>query len=167
MEPTSAEAWAAFYQRNRAALHAYALSLAPTEADAHDLLQDVLVQLVRRQPAADNPRAYVLRCLRHLAIDRRRAAGRRPEAVTLAQAPPLLAVPDDRLAERQRRLRDALLSLPDVRREIIVLKTYAELTFEEIATVLERPLGTVTSEYARGLQMLRVRLLPEEEHVSR
>lgn len=167
LPPASAEAWATFYRQNRSALHAYALSLAPTAADAHDLLQDVLVQLVHRRPPADNPRAYVLCCLRHLAIDRWRAAARRPEPLALADVPALLAVPEDRLDDEQRLLRAALLELPNARREVIVLKTYAELTFQEIAAVLERPVGTVTSDYARGVQMLRARLLPEKHDVSR
>ncbi len=44
-----------------------------------------------------------------------------------------------------------------------MLKVYGELPFREIAEVVGRPLGTVTSQYARGLDELRG-LLQREPH---
>jgi RNA polymerase sigma-70 factor, ECF subfamily len=55
-------------------------------------------------------------------------------------------------------VRAALAELPDEQREVIVLKEYQELTFAEIAEVLDVPLSTVKTRLYRGLVGLRGRL---------
>lgn len=158
--------WAAFYLANRRMLAVYARSLAGNDADAQDLIQDVLIRLVRRPRPIANPRAYVMRCLRNQALDRRRGGVKRDD-VDVARLE--LSFLDDRDIDRdetQRRLRAALLSLPSDRREIIVLRIYAELTFAEIADIVERPLSTVSSLYARGIDDLRRRLARESCRAS-
>ncbi|HET7292576.1 MAG TPA: RNA polymerase sigma factor [Vicinamibacteria bacterium] len=57
-----------------------------------------------------------------------------------------------------RRVREALAALPDEQREVIVLKEYEELTFLEIAQILDVPLSTVKTRLYRGLVSLRGRL---------
>lgn len=56
------------------------------------------------------------------------------------------------------RVREALAALPDEQREVIVLKEYEELTFLEIAEILDAPLSTVKTRLYRGLGNLRSRL---------
>ena len=56
------------------------------------------------------------------------------------------------------RVREALAALPDEQREVIVLKEYEELTFLEIAEILDTPLSTVKTRLYRGLVNLRSRL---------
>jgi len=55
-------------------------------------------------------------------------------------------------------VREALAELPDEQREVIVLKEYEELTFLEIAEILDVPLSTVKTRLYRGLVGLRGRL---------
>jgi RNA polymerase sigma-70 factor (ECF subfamily) len=55
-------------------------------------------------------------------------------------------------------VREALAELPDEQREVIVLKEYQELTFVEIAEILDVPLSTVKTRLYRGLVGLRGRL---------
>ena len=55
-------------------------------------------------------------------------------------------------------VREALGELPDEQREVIVLKEYQELTFVEIAEILDVPLSTVKTRLYRGLVSLRGRL---------
>jgi len=55
-------------------------------------------------------------------------------------------------------VREALGTLPDEQREVIVLKEYEELTFLEIAEILDVPLSTVKTRLYRGLVNLRGRL---------
>lgn len=55
-------------------------------------------------------------------------------------------------------VRGALAELPDEQREVIVLKEYQELTFAEIAEILDVPLSTVKTRLYRGLVGLRGRL---------
>lgn len=159
--------WAEFYLRHRRALTVYALSLTGNETDAQDLIQDVLLRMIQQDRPLRDAKTYVLRCLRNLAIDRRRA--RRPSAASVESDPAAFLADDSPDPARRESLecaRRALRDLPADRREAIVLKLYAGLSFREIAQIVQRPLGTVTSTYTRGLDELRGILEPETPHVS-
>lgn len=65
--------------------------------------------------------------------------------------PAMLAV----RAERAAALRDAVASLPDPYREVVVLRFFSDLSLDEIARQTERPLGTVKTHLRRGLLRLR------------
>lgn len=56
------------------------------------------------------------------------------------------------------RVARAVADLPQDQREVIVLKEYQDLTFAEIADVLNLPLSTVKTRLYRGLVQLRERL---------
>jgi RNA polymerase sigma-70 factor (ECF subfamily) len=60
--------------------------------------------------------------------------------------------------ERQRRLSDALKTLPESYREAVVLCDVEGFSYEEIAETLELNIGTVKSRIARGREELRKRL---------
>ncbi len=60
--------------------------------------------------------------------------------------------------EREKRLRKALLDLPDIYREAVVLCDIEGLAYDEIAGALEINIGTVKSRIARGRDELRKRL---------
>lgn len=60
--------------------------------------------------------------------------------------------------EREKLLRSALLQLPDIFREAIILCDIEGLSYEEIARTLEINIGTVKSRIARGREELRKRL---------
>jgi RNA polymerase sigma-70 factor (ECF subfamily) len=62
------------------------------------------------------------------------------------------------LAERRRRLRAALRTLPDEFRTAVVLRDLEGLPYEEIAGVLGIPIGTVRSRLARGRALLKEKL---------
>ncbi len=60
--------------------------------------------------------------------------------------------------EGRRRVRSAMHRLPVEQRAVVELKFFHDMTFEEIATVCEVPLGTVKSRLYSGLESLKVRL---------
>lgn len=164
--PADNHAWAAFFVAERRALTAYALSLTGSLDAAQDLLQDVLVSMVQQRRSVDHARPYVMACLRNRAIDRRR----RPQVATMGEiemhAREVLDSSEGALTQREavERVRDALDRLPAERQEIIVLKVFARMPFREIAEVLNRPMGSVTSDYARAIDALRQILDPEVLH---
>ena len=159
--------WAQFYLAQRAALSAYAHTLTGNAADAADLVQDVLVRFVERGRPPSIARTQVFRALRNLAIDRFRVRQSRkthaspdvPAACTDQQT-----TASAQSAAESDAVRRALGTLSPQQRETIVLRIYSELTFAEIADVLARPLGTVSSDYSRGLAELRAALQPEVCH---
>jgi RNA polymerase sigma-70 factor, ECF subfamily len=61
----------------------------------------------------------------------------------------------------QQRVKAAVLALADEQREVIVLKEYEGLTFQQIAEVLDLPVSTVKTRLYRGLDRLRERLVRE------
>lgn len=66
----------------------------------------------------------------------------------------------DRVHRDQRAVfvKKALQALPVEMRQVIVMKEYEELTFAEIAEILEIPVSTVKSRLYTGLQLMRTRL---------
>ncbi|HEV7904619.1 MAG TPA: sigma factor-like helix-turn-helix DNA-binding protein, partial [Pyrinomonadaceae bacterium] len=60
--------------------------------------------------------------------------------------------------ERTVAVRRAVMSLPPELREVIVMKEFVELTFQEIADTLDVPLSTVKSRLYTALKQLRLRL---------
>jgi RNA polymerase sigma-70 factor (ECF subfamily) len=63
----------------------------------------------------------------------------------------------------QETVRNAIQQLPAEFREIIILREYEELSYQEIAAMLECPTGTVMSRLARARSKLRVLLLGSEQ----
>ena len=52
-------------------------------------------------------------------------------------------------------MRQAIQQLPEEAREIILLREWEELSYQEIATVLDCPVGTVMSRLARARKIVR------------
>jgi RNA polymerase sigma-70 factor, ECF subfamily len=55
-------------------------------------------------------------------------------------------------------VRQAVGALPSDLREVIVMKEFEEMTFQEISDTLEVPLSTVKSRLYTALKQLRMRL---------
>jgi len=66
--------------------------------------------------------------------------------------------------ERSEAVRRAVTALPPELREVIVMKEFEDLTFQEIADTLDVPLSTVKSRLYTALKQLRLRL---EKHGAR
>lgn len=90
----------------------------------------------------------------HLSLDDEKAAlgSIRQLRVAESQASQLLR------SEQHRRVMAALSHLQPDQQAVIELKFFQEMTFEEIAAVLEIPLSTIKSRLYAGLEMLRTRL---------
>jgi RNA polymerase sigma-70 factor (ECF subfamily) len=90
----------------------------------------------------------------HLSLDDENAAVNsvRQLQVAESQASQLLR------SEQQNRVLAALLHLKPDQQAVIELKFFQEMTFEEIAAVLDIPLSTIKSRLYAGLEMMRTRL---------
>jgi RNA polymerase sigma-70 factor (ECF subfamily) len=67
-------------------------------------------------------------------------------------------------------VRGLVAALPDVFREVIVLREIDDLSYREIATIVGAPVGTVMSRLARGRAMLReawVKAESNEQHAAK
>lgn len=105
----------------------------------------------RRAQEAQNLDAYVYGILSHVWLDERRRPWRRRET-------PIAEVPDRSEPGGQFETGDLLTllaGLPPRRRACVVLRHYCDLSIEQTADILGVAPGTVKSQTARGLEMLR------------
>ncbi|MBQ8480403.1 MAG: sigma-70 family RNA polymerase sigma factor [Akkermansia sp.] len=160
--------WGAWLDANGARLLLYARQQTPTCADAEDVLQDALLQLVRTVECGEfhggqeQWLAYTLTAIRHLAADeaRRRVTRRNYEASTLPEPmednPWLRSRLDDEL--HRRHVESVLRTMPADYVEVLILKIWEGLTFQQIARVTGENMNTVNSRYRRALCDFRERL---------
>jgi len=141
---------------------ALAIQLLGRHADAADVVQDSLRKLVHSgqyDARRGHARAWFLKVVRNGALDV--LHGRKQhdaEAVdALADAAP---APDEAAArgEMNRLVRRELEALPEEQREIILLRDFHDLSYAEIAEVLDLAPGTVMSRLHRARQALRDRM---------
>lgn len=144
-------------------LSALLRGLTRSEADAEDAFQEVWLRIIRLGglPKGASPRAYLAQTARSVVIDRHRRVGR--EEARVFEADELIdesRTPDRAYADKATRaeVRARVKALSAELREVVMLRIEAELTFEEIATALELPLGTVLTRMRRATAELKAAL---------
>jgi RNA polymerase sigma-70 factor (ECF subfamily) len=131
--------------------------------DAQDVAQEAFLRCWRTQeglPEIHNLRAWIFRVGLNAAKDLQRSAWRRRVKPMLgADAMPMTdnVSPLSGLEEQENlhRLRQALLHLRPEEKEVFLLRQNGELTYEQIAEVYDRPVGTVKTQMRSALQKLR------------
>jgi RNA polymerase sigma-70 factor (ECF subfamily) len=146
-------------------LYGTALRLTRRAADAEDLVQDTYLKAFRSAhqfAPGTNLKAWLFTILHNTFRNARRHDGRSPvdvdsEAVERAAADaPGVQSPEQLLtrATLDVDLQAALDDLPDAFREAVWLRDVEELTYAEMANVLDVPIGTVMSRMSRGRRAL-------------
>ena len=158
--------WQAFYDRHGPALLLFARQVTGSLAQAEDAMHDGFVRFWKREARVEDPLAYLYRCVRHAALDLHRSEGRR-EAREQALAysgrpasPPPWA--DAARDETEQKLRDAVAGLDQPQREVLTLKVWGGLTFDQIAEVLGIPRSTAASRHSAAIKSLHSELQAEE-----
>ena len=142
--------------------------LTRSASDAEDIVQDALLLAFRNFEAkrGSNTKAWLLAIVRNcFRMARRRDAARPlraegPDGSLEGAPPPALVSADDPeraaiAAERAPTLDAALARLSEEFREVLVLRELEGLSYQEIATVTDAPIGTVMSRLARARAALR------------
>lgn len=140
---------------------------------AQDVVQDAMVRALKYFDShrGENGRAWLLQIVRNVALDTLAKSDTTVSLDTMdVSAPPDHALIEfsnpeesmDRDAE-QRRIAACVEQLPLELRECLVLREWEDLSYKEIARVLETPVGTVMSRLWRARQQLAAVLckLPE------
>lgn len=134
------------------------------QEDAQDVAQDVFLRCWRTQenlPEIHNLRAWIFRVGLNAAKDLQRSAWRRRVKPMLgAEVLPMVdsAVPPTKKLEDEEallQLRRALLELRPEEKEVFLLRQNGDLTYEQIAEMHNRPVGTVKTQMRSALQKLR------------
>ena len=161
-------AWEAFVRQRQGRVFGLAYHYVAHAEDARDLTQEVFIRIYQsrgRVPEAAGLVGWLVRVTRNACLDFRRRRQARPpawdipveELCTLTSAEP---GPEEAHLETKRReqLHLALRGLSELNREMIVLKEIQGLAIEEIARLLEVPVGTVKSRSSRARLELAERL---------
>jgi len=151
-------------------LFLYARQLCRNDADAADVVQEAFLRVWRKHAnngvtEPDLP-ALFYAAVRYAVLDRQRQAARRHRReVTAGESwydqPPLFASSLEQ-AEEHARLEAAIHRLPAEQQEVLMLKIWGELTFQQIATVTDESPNTIASRYRLALAALRERLVAKE-----
>ncbi len=142
-----------------------ALRLTRSREEAEDHAQEAIVRAYHAFDRFDgtNFRAWVLRILTNLYINRYRQRQRGPQIASLeedAVLEPVAAdgqVPDRQLLDNLvgAEVEEALAQVPEDFRIAVVLSDIEGMSYQEIADAVNVPIGTVRSRLARGRAMLR------------
>jgi RNA polymerase sigma-70 factor (ECF subfamily) len=160
-----AKAWKGWLREHSSRLYAFARQRCNSREDAEDMIQDALIRLWGYQEERDNappdlPLAYSV--LRFVAMDHGKKQGRKQRK---EQAIIYLhdhndywldtAVESDEEAEL---LRQAVDKLGEKLREVVTLKIWGGLTFNQIAETMAISPNTAASRYRYALEQLERRL---------
>ena len=163
---------------NLSALYGFAMTLSRNRTDAEDLVQEACLRAIKgmtHTAIKSDPKLWLFTILRNVWINewRRRANG--PEFILL-EKPPADAGPlqqwlsDDRERPEDHfernvtsgRIRLAISGLPEMFREVVVLRYFEGFSYRQIASILGCPAGTVMSRLNRARAELRSIL--DEKH---
>ena len=165
------DAFTALYHRYERPVFAVLLRLAGQRALAEEWLQEAFTRVWLAAGTHDPARGAVKPWIFAIAVNTARTELSRRRARTphlpvdelgadlrdeSAGEHPLVAQLDDR--RRADLVAEALRTLPDYLREIVVLRCSRELSFAEIARVTGAPEGTLKSRFHRAVLALRSRL---------
>jgi RNA polymerase sigma-70 factor (ECF subfamily) len=150
------EDWKTCFAQLGPALLLFARRWANCRADAEDIVQDAFVRFWRRERSIEN-RALLYAAVRSAALDRLRSEQRRVrrEATVALDGAEHFEPQFAELDEGQQLLAQAVERLPGEQREVVILKIWNELTFAEIAGVLEISQNTAASRYRYALGALK------------
>ena len=131
-------------------------------------MHDGFVRFWKQRDRVEDPTAYLYKAVRHAALDRARSDSRRAkrEMQRAHARPPAEPSPWQHAArdEAEAQLRSALGTLEPGQRELVVMKIWGGLTFDQIASAADTPRSTAAARYASALKALQKAIAhPAEE----
>lgn len=153
------------YDGTHAAVYGFALSLLKNAQDAEDVLQDTYLRIYHSAAgyrAEGKPMAWILTIARNLATTtlRKRQGG---EILAFEDLEKVLSENPAVTAEDAWLLKAVLETLNEQERQLVMLHVIGGLKHRETAQVMDMPLSTVLTKYARALAKLKRALKEAEE----
>lgn len=165
-------------ERWRGPLYGYLLKYTGRAEDAEDLFQDTWVKVLGILPRYEERQQFkslLFTVASRLAIDLARVRQRRLQLLDEDAGDPAVAdrlpanlesCPEWILAGQQREclLREAIDSLPEAQRTVVLLRLEAGMSFQEIAEVQGAPIGTVLPRMHRAVKAIRQHFVQRGHH---
>jgi RNA polymerase sigma-70 factor (ECF subfamily) len=153
-------AWEVLVRNYQARICSIAYGYTGDPDEARDLAQDIFVRVYRKLDTCRDPErllAWLIRIARNVCLDHLRRRKVRPPAQDIP-ADELVSLADPAPSPEQQWLTNtrkrlviaAMQNLSKINREIILLKDMQGLPLDEIAGMLDLPLGTVKSRCSRA-----------------
>jgi RNA polymerase sigma-70 factor (ECF subfamily) len=143
-------------------LRRYALALTRNPSRADDLVQDALVRAIAKQDRwqwGTNLRAWLFTLMHNQNVNNLRRDAREGITIEIDDKWPFLTTPGDPTAALSLRDLDrALARITEDQRRVILLIGLEGFSYEEAATILDTPIGTIRSRLSRGRAALRALL---------
>jgi len=163
------DSWKSWFQLYGPKLLLCARQWTRTPADAEDVVQEAFVRFWRHQRhLPGEPMALLVTSVRRAAYDLARRESRRTAREEFSDGgiednPPLFHASLEG-EDRRDAIEVALRQLPDEQREVLVLKIWGELTFEQIGVEMGVSTNTAASRYRYALAGLRKELTAADCH---
>ncbi|HEY6216132.1 MAG TPA: RNA polymerase sigma factor [Pyrinomonadaceae bacterium] len=156
------------YERYRDPIFRFAYRLLGSVEVAEDVTHDCFLSLIRKpgnfRPELASLKTYLYAAARNLALKHFRDQGRETGLDEVSEEPkessrrgPLRKVLDEELATQ---VREAILSLPPLQREAVILFEYEGLSLNEVAAVAGTDAGAIKARLYRAREGLRRMLRP-------
>ena len=163
------DAYRTLVERYSRGVFRLAYRMTGNEQDAEDVVQEAFVRFWRHQRGLPGePMALLVTSVRRAAIDLARRDDRRAareERVGREDIPAFVVFESSFDGdERREAIAGALQRLPAAQREVLVLKIWGELTFDQIAAELALSPNTAASRYRYALAALRQELIAADCH---
>jgi len=151
-------------------LYRVALRLTANPSDADDLVQETMLKAFRawdQYEKGTNAKGWLITILRNAFINEYRRRTRHPENVDLDTIEPFAVFGEIQDEDPQGAFFDKIVDdevlkaidqLPETFRETLVLSDVEGMSYQEIAKILEIPVGTVKSRLFRARQALQGKL---------
>ena len=149
-------------------LYAYAMTLTRNRAEAGDLVQETYLRAMNafgRLRPDSNLKSWLFTILRNIRLNQARGGLDKSSIVEIDEPAGARKQFEDKSAKdplslylskvKEADIRAAIEKLPDPYREVIVLREFEELSYEEIGKVLGCPPGTVMSRLSRARDKLK------------
>jgi RNA polymerase sigma-70 factor, ECF subfamily len=158
------DAFAGIYEALLDPIYRYLYWNVGSREEAEDLAEEVflkcLVNIGRFNPKRGPFKAWAFRIAHNVMVDQQRRKGRRGEEELADDLENGTAPHPETLEERERAgaLRASLTELPEMQRQVIVMKYFAEMSNSEAAAALGRSEGAVNALQHRALRRLGKKL---------
>jgi RNA polymerase sigma-70 factor, ECF subfamily len=139
------------YEAKASVLILYGRALGLSHGEAEDVLQETFLSLLKVSEP-ENPECYCIRSFRNRALNYRRTLWRRLTRELESQHW-FEKSPEELSLEKE--VRESLALLPVEQREVIVLKIWHQLTFQQIADAMDESPHTIAGRYRYGLNKLK------------
>jgi len=151
------------YETEAARMLLYGRALGLSHCESEDVLQDTFMSLTAQGSPPRNPRHYALRAFRNRALNYRRSLWRR--CLRELESRQWFESSSNE-SSLEKAAKYSLARLPVEQREVIVLKIWHQLTYDQISRLLEVSPNTLAGRYRYGLKKLRCSLNPSSHELE-